>query len=102
MPGLSATMGLRASSSNWTGFSSRHTTGSLRSRGFSYRLRTSSILSAYSCVSFAMHHIFFPPRLEGVVAHHDANGFLVRFRHDSPLDCFLGGQAYRPSRTPRG
>src|ERR1019366_4648355 len=56
-----------------TGFSSTQTTGSLSDSGLSYILSTSSIQAMYSSFSSAMHHIFFPPRLQFVALKEDAD-----------------------------
>lgn len=71
-PGLAGT-GYRTSSCRLTGFSSRQTTGSEASKGFSYVARTSSILETYSSSSSGRHHIFSPPRLQIVALEQDAN-----------------------------
>src|SRR5438105_1251404 len=87
---------------NVTGFSSTHTTGSSGLRGRSYVSRTSSILAMYSRFSSAMHHIFFPPRLEIVVEQQDANSFSSDRGNQFPLHRFFGHQPHRPAGTPLG
>ena len=85
-----------------TGFSSKHTTGSAGSYGFSYVSSTSSILAMYSSLSSATHHIFFPPRLEVVVEEQDADCFPSHPRNQSPFDGFLRHQTHRPAGAAFG
>lgn len=76
-------MGVRTSACNWTGRSSRHTTGSGFFGGFSSRSRMASILSMYSRSSFpGMHHIFFPPRLQAVPLKNHPNRFPAHRGHN--------------------
>src|SRR3954451_16390669 len=100
-PGL-AGIGARTSACRVTGFSSKQTTGSAGSYGFSYVSSTSSILPMYSSSSSATHHIFFPPRLEVVGKKQDAYGFSAHAGNHPPLHGFLGHQTHGPAGAAFG
>ena len=87
---------------NETGFSSRQTTGSAGSYGFSYSARTSSMRSMYCSSSSARHNIFPPPRLEVVALKKQPHGLSSGSRHELALDRFGGNQPHRPARPARG
>src|SRR5215470_18264873 len=95
-PGCAGQTG-RTSACRVTDFSSRHTTGSAGSYGFSYVSKTSSILAMYSSLSSATHHIFFPPRLEVVVQEQNPDRFPSHARDQAPLDGLLCYQTDRPA-----
>src|SRR4051794_17502117 len=100
-PGL-AGIGARTSACRVTGFSSKQTTGSAGSYGFSYVSSTSSILRMYSSSSSATHHIFFPPRLEVVVQEENADGFSSHAGRQFAFHGFLGDQPHGPSGAALG
>src|SRR5215471_2522308 len=100
-PGCAGETG-RTSACSVTGFSSRHTTGSVGSYGFSYVARTSSILAMYSSSSSATHHIFFPPRLEVVVQQQNPDGFSSHAGNQTTFHRLLRHQTHRPTRAPFG
>src|ERR1017187_3059886 len=89
----------RTSACSVTGFSSRHTTGSWGSLGFSYVSSTSSILAMYASLSSATHHIFFPPRLEVVVEEQNPDRFPSHAWDQPALHLFLGHQSHGPAGT---
>ncbi len=52
----------------------------------------------YSAFISAMHHIFFPPRLQFMVLQQDTDGFLAHRWSQNPFRRFLGDQPYAPPR----
>src|ERR1039458_10002695 len=94
--------GGRTSACSTTGFSSTQTTGSLSDSGFSYILSTSSIRAMYSSFSAAMHHIFFPPRLQFVALEQDADRLPAHLRRQFPLDRLGSDQPHTPPRNALG
>src|SRR5215475_931405 len=100
-PGSAGEAG-RTSACSVTGFSSKQTTGSAGSYGFSYVSSTSSILPMYSSLSSATHHIFFPPRLELVVEEKNADGFPSYARSQFALNGLLGDQPHGPAGAAFG
>ena len=98
-PGF-AGIGDRSSACSDTGFSSKQTTGSEASWGFSYTASTSSILRMYCRSNCATHHIFFPPRLQVVVFQQYSNCLPTHPRNELTSDSLLGHQPYRPASIP--
>ena len=63
---------------------------------------TSSIFWMYAWSNSAMHHMFFPPRLQVVAFEQDSNGFTANLWNQLPLDGLLGNQSNCPSGSPLG
>src|SRR5829696_7783837 len=101
LPGLAGDAG-RTSACSVTGFSSKQTTGCAASYGRSYVSSTSSILSMYSSLRSATHHIFFPPRLEVVVEQQNSDGLSSHLRNQFAFYGFLGNEADRPTGATFG
>src|SRR5262249_40583368 len=90
-------VGNRLKSSNWTGRSSRQTTGSIGSSGLSYRSSSSSMRSTYCRSSARTHHIFFPPGLQVVLLEQEPDGLAADRRNHLSLRGLLGDQAHAPA-----
>jgi hypothetical protein len=78
------------------GFSSTQTTGSCPQNGFSYTANTSSMRPMYSSSSSAMHHIFFPPRLQVVAFQQDPHRLSSHPRHQLAFHRLFRQQANGP------
>src|ERR1035437_2850230 len=63
---------------------------------FSSTAKTSSILSMYSSVTSATHHIFFPPRLQVVVLQKNPDCFSTHARHQLSFDGLFNDEAQAP------
>ena len=58
---------------------------------------TSSIFWMYAWSNSAMHHIFFPPRLQLVALEQNPDCLSAYLRHQLALDGLFGDQAERPT-----